>query len=350
MKTRIFALLMAMMMVLGLFAAGASVAFADETAEAVWGTDKDNLTQSGTLQDALDAAKEDSSITYIKVMNDVATTDGMDVYGGHFTLDLNGKTISCSNSIVFFFGESVNMTITDTSVGQNGVLESTKEDGHVIRALNNSDAQVTIEAGTLRATQPIRTSTGSGAASNMSITITGGTLANTGVSSTGTVVDINWNSSGTLDLSEYGDKLEGLSIFHGCSACNVEDSNILLPDGFHFYKDGQKVDQLGERTTYTIQSEAVTDTEPEETTSEPEETTSEPEETTSEPEETTSEPEETPSEPEEEVTPEAYWGTDKDNLTQSGTLQDALDAAKADSGITYIKVAQDVDLGEEYIS
>ena len=333
MKTRIFALLMAMMMVLGLFAAGASVAFADETAEAVWGTDKDNLTESGTLQEALNAAKDDSSITYIKVMNDVAATDAMDVYGGHFTLDLNGKTISSSSSTVFYLGKSVNMTITDTSVGQNGVLESTKESGYTIMASDDSDVQVTIEAGTLRATQPIRTSTASGAASNMSVTVTGGTLANTGVSSTGTVVDIAWKSGGTLDLSEYGDKLEGLSISHGCSACNVEDSNILLPDGFHFYKNGQKVDQLGERTTYTIQFEAVTDAEPEEITSEPEETSSEPEETSSE--------------PEVEVTPEAYWGTDKDNLTQSGTLQDALDAAKEDSSITYIKVAQDVDLGEE---
>ena len=309
MKTRIFALIVATMMILGLLVTGATVAFANETAEVVWGTSASDLTESGTLEEAFTAAQNDDSITYIKVMNDITKTSGTYINGGHFTFDLNGKTISCTNSTLFYLGQSVNMTITDTSVGQNGVLESLAEYYSVIRISDGSVIQVTIEAGTFRATMPLNSSISSGSSSNLSITMNGGTLVKTGLSSTGTYVDINWNSGGTLDLRGYGDKVNGLFIFNSGYSGSVEESSVLLPDGYHFYKNDKKVDQLENRVTYTIQSENATESEPE--VSEPEETTPEEiEPEVSEPEETTpeeiepevSEPEKTtPEESEPEV-------------------------------------------------
>ena len=363
MKTRIFALIVATMMILGLLVTGATVSFANETAEVVWGTSASDLTESGTLEEAFTAAQNDDSITYIKVMNDITTTNGTYIKGGHFTLDINGKTISCTNSTLFYLGQSVNITITDTSVGQNGVLESLREHYSVIRVSDESAIQVTIEAGTLRATHPISSAVASGAGSNMSLTLKGGTLVKTGIYTTGTYVDITWKSAGTLDLREYGDKLDGLFIFSEGYVGSVEESSVLLPDGFYFYKDGSRVDQLKDRTTYTIQFEDVTESEPEETTpeeSEPE--VSEPEESepeVSEPEETTpeeSEPEVSePEETEPEVV-EVIWGPDKDDLIYRGTIYEVANYAPEGETL-YIQLVADLttdsylNLGfERYVS
>ncbi len=350
--TKIASVLTMLAMLLTLTAAFAVGASAEGTAQAQWGTDAANLTNEGTLQEALNAAGGDASITYIKLVSDIALGDSyVMANGGKFTLDLNGKTVT-STIYPFYVKDAVDITITDTSAEQTGKIESTGSGASAIATLDNSAINLTIAGGAFVGTTAIHTTHPTDRTTAINLTITGGTLQPTGRD------HISWGSTGVLDLSAYGKYLNGVNIFNSTgSTITLPSEKIILPEGFDIYQNDEKATEMLYTYYYTVNGTYVEpETTPEETTSEPEETTSEPEETTSEPEETTSEPEETSSEepaPEdpipEEPTVEAQWGADAANLTSSGTLQEALDAAAADANVKYIKVINNLDLGDVYM-
>ena len=397
--TRIASYLMVLAMVFSLTAAFAVGVSAEGTAQAQWGTDAANLTNEGTLQEALDAAAGDNSITYIKVMDNIDLGDSnVKATGGTFTLDLNGKTVTAT-SYTFYVKNAVDITITDS--GEGGAIKSTSSSAAAIATLDTSAINLTIAGGTFVGRYAIHTKLSTGETTVINLTITGGTLQPTGRD------HISWGSTGVLDLSAYGKYLDGVNIFNSTgSTITLPSEKIILPEDFDIYQNDEKVTEMLYGYYYTVNGTYVEpETTPEETTSEPEETTPEPEETTPEPEETTSEPEETTPEPEEttpdpeeitsepeettpepeETTPEpeettsepeettsepeetsseepapeepipeeptveAQWGADAANLTSSGTLQEALDAAAADANVKYIKVINNLDLGNVYM-
>ena len=93
------------------------------TLEAKWGADADNLTYSGTLAEAFDAAENDSSIKYIQLQMDMTTTVDHYIWGGVFTLDLNGKDLTSDTSYALV----IKKTGTEVTI-KNGDLISNADD------------------------------------------------------------------------------------------------------------------------------------------------------------------------------------------------------------------------------
>ena len=381
--TRIASYFIILAMVFSLTAAFAVGVSAEGTAQAQWGTDAANLTNEGTLQEALNAAADDSSITYIRLMSDIPLGSGsIWVEGGKFTLDLNGKAIT-GDTYPFSLRNATNITIEDTSVEQTGTIESANAAAAAFK-IGHGDAEqkVTINGGIFKSNNYAVYVDGNGSVAMAEVTINGGKFIGDWytVTANGTYLSvfggefeggergqISW-ISGTLDFSNHPAPA-GITFRNNRGAdVTLNGENLILPEGCHISDTagGSAVTTLTNGTTYYIAGERTTPVEPtpdpdpapepEETTSEPEETTPEPEETTPEPEETTPEPEETSSEepapedpiPEEPIV-EAQWGADAANLTSSGTLQEALDAAAADANVKYIKVINNLDLGNVYM-
>ncbi|MEE0804143.1 MAG: leucine-rich repeat protein [Prevotellamassilia sp.] len=225
-----------------------------EVAEARWGTSLANLTQAGTLKEALAAAMSGSA-NYILMQKDVAgITTNADPYlyitGGDFTLDLNGCSLTCD-----VYGPNVrggaNLIITDTSANKDGeligiygnitvkdatvsILEGTIRDGLM---LVHSGGRLNISGGTI-ATNAIRTNEGAVA------TISGGTLTNKRL----------YYSGGKVDLSTYTD-LPGIQVRYELDTPTViGPETILLPDDCGIFdEDGVLTEILsGDLSDYTI--------------------------------------------------------------------------------------------------
>ena len=303
--TKIASILTMLAMLLTLTAAFAVGVSAEGTAQAQWGTDAANLTSSGTLQEALDAAAGDTSITYIKLLSDVPLGSSyVMANGGEFTLDLNGKTVT-STIYPFYVKNAVDITITDTSAEQTGKIESTGSGASAIATLDNSAINLTIAGGAFVGTTAIHTTHPTGGTTAINLTITGGTLQPTGRD------HISWGSTGVLDLSAYGKYLDGVNIFNSTgSTITLPSEKIILPEGFDIYQNDEKVTEMLYAYYYTVNGTYV--------------------------------------EPEEPVV-EAQWGADAANLTNEGTLQEALDAAAGDASITYIKLVSNVALGDSNV-
>ena len=263
--TRIASYLMVLAMVFSLTAAFAVGVSAEGTAQAQWGTDAANLTNEGTLQEALNAAAGDNSITYIKVMDNIDLGDSnVKATGGKFTLDLNGKTVT-SSSYTFYVKNAVDITITDTSAEQTGKIESTGSGAAAIMTLDNSAINLTIAGGTFVGTTVINTKLSTGGTTAINLTITGGTLQPPGRG------HISWGSTGVLDLSAYGKYLDGVNIFNSTgSTITLPSEKIILPEGFDIYQDDEKVTEMLYGYYYTVNGTYVEpETTPEETTPEP---------------------------------------------------------------------------------
>ncbi len=225
-----------------------------EVTEARWGTSLANLTQAGTLKEALAAAMSGSA-NYILMQKDVAgITTNADPYlyitGGDFTLDLNGCSLTCD-----VYGPNVsggaNLIITDTSANKDGeligiygnitvkdatvsILEGTIRDGLM---LVRSGGRLNISGGTI-ATNAIRTYEGAVA------TISGGTLTNKRL----------YYSGGKLDLSTYTD-LPGIQVrYEQDTPTVIGPETILLPDDCGIFdEDGVFTEILsGDLSHYTI--------------------------------------------------------------------------------------------------
>ena len=225
-----------------------------EVTEARWGTSFANLTQAGTLKEALAAAMSGSA-NYILMQKDVAgITTNADPYlyitGGDFTLDLNGCSLTCD-----VYGPNVrggaNLIITDTSANKDGeligiygnitvkdatvsILEGTIRDGLM---LVHSGGRLNISGGTI-ATNAIRTNEGAVA------TISGGTLTNKRL----------FYSGGKVDLSTYTD-LPGIQVRYELDTPTViGPETILLPDDCGIFdEDGVFTEILsGNLSYYTI--------------------------------------------------------------------------------------------------
>ena len=225
-----------------------------EVTEARWGTSFANLTQAGTLKEALAAAMSGSA-NYILMQKDVAgITTNADPYlyitGGDFTLDLNGCSLTCD-----VYGPNVrggaNLIITDTSANKDGeligiygnitvkdatvsILEGTIRDGLM---LVRSGGRLNISGGTI-ATNAIRTNEGAVA------TISGGTLTNKRL----------FYSGGKVDLSTYTD-IPGIQVSYELDTPTViGPETILLPDDCGIFdEDGVFTEILsGNLSYYTI--------------------------------------------------------------------------------------------------
>ncbi len=104
-------------------------------AEASWGASESNLTNSGTLKEAVAAAAAaDSNVKYIKMNRDVdITADNYFIIdGGDFTLDMGGYTLSWGNTVLYIYGGKVvfkNGTFTSAwnqAIWVEGDMESTE--------------------------------------------------------------------------------------------------------------------------------------------------------------------------------------------------------------------------------
>ena len=226
----------------------------NDVAEARWGESLANLTQAGTLKEALAAAMSGSA-NYILMQKDVAgiTTNAdpfLYITGGDFTLDLNGCSLTCD-----VYGPNVsggaNLIITDTSANKDGeligiygnitlnnatvsILEGTIRDGLM---LVRSGGRLNISGGTI-ATNAIRTYEGAVA------TISGGTLTNKRL----------YYSGGKLDLSTYID-LPGIQVrYEQDTPTVIGPETILLPDDCGIFdEDGVFTEILsGDLSHYTI--------------------------------------------------------------------------------------------------
>ena len=384
-SNKIVSVLTILAMIVALATVFAVGVFAEGAVEAQWGTDAENLTNSGTLQEALNQVATDASITYIKVMKDIDLgTESLAVIGGAFTLDLNGNTVTCSEDVLVLHN-SVNITITDGAEG--GMLESTGETYGAIRMGDTSAVQLKITGGTIsgkinaialhssgNTTEAVLivedgtmiSESGSAVmAFGASATVTGGTFTSNNLNT----ADIHWDN-GTLNLSGHTNPA-------GISVLNLTDTEqqLTLADGYIFYdEDGNKVyGDLANNTTYTID---VTKYKVTLNVGENGSATLSPADTWLAPgtEVTLTAVSSEGYKAEATVTGttfnagtntfvvgdadvtvdvafascEAQWGTDAENLTGSGTVEEALAAAATDANIKYIKLTSDI-LYEENI-
>lgn len=253
------------------------------TIEAKWGASKDALTEYGTLQDAFDAAyAENSTVGYIQLQNDINFESGYIIWGGTFTLDLNGKElVSNSNTLDF---RACTVTLTDNSDG-GGKVVSTDGDSYSIWLNNAEVANLTIEKGRYEGAGSDVISVGGGqltinggefaayedasltnivcCSEAASLTITGGSFdaerSNYAISTHGTTTI----SGGTFTNCKFAtiDYIGGSLQLNGNVAdmtvqnSSEDNRNITLPEGYIFYNtdDEQKViEDLEHDNIYTI--------------------------------------------------------------------------------------------------
>ncbi len=234
MKKKILSIVLAVIMVVGIFPI---TAFAAEGVEAKWGSSKDNLTKSGSLADAIYDAKRNGA-TYIQIQKDIiASADVTNSYafsvsGGNFTIDMNGKTISCDTAAVF--------TIIGGTVvfDGNGTLQSSSGSCSlgVSNPLSSSPAtSVTLKSGTFKGVYGVAVSLGA----NLYIE---GNPTITGTNSSGEGSGIQYND-GKIHLEKYtgpelkihvtpsrviGDVVSSISNEYACYKSNGEQ--YLLTD------------------------------------------------------------------------------------------------------------------------
>lgn len=251
--------------------------------EAKWGASKDALTGSGTLQDAFDAAyAENSTVRYIQLRNDINLDGGYIIWGGTFTLDLNGKELKSNSNTLDL--RTCTVTLTDNSAG-GGKVVSTDGGSYSIWLNNAGTANLTIEKGryegagsdviSVEGSTKLTINGGEFAAyedaslTNIvycseaaSLTITGGSFdaerSNYAISTFGTTTisggTFTNSLSATIDYNGGSLQLKG-NVADMTVNYYSEDRNITLPEGYIFYNtDGELkgIENLEYDNIYTI--------------------------------------------------------------------------------------------------
>ena len=247
----------------------------DPNAEATLSKDG-KLVLVGTLDAVITKAQECTAADKAVVQLQQSVEDGAIIYGGVFTLDLNGKDIS-SDSYALDVGSGAELVITDSSAvpgtiraGENafsiwqssgkvtiekgnffgqlyvtgGIL--TMVDGYVEAALAeplyNSGGEVRLQGGTLNAGSSlgwIRSDAGKVTVSGSPVFVGSATEATFRL----------WG--GTMDLSGMADP-SGLTLWNN-SGTAVPVSDVLLPEGYFFWWGGTAAeDTLLNDQAYTI--------------------------------------------------------------------------------------------------
>lgn len=117
--------------------------FATDTDEALWGADKNSLTESGSFAEAINAAESSNGVGYIRLNDDIEASSAYEISSGKFTIDLNGKKItSTDDETIYISGGEV--TIVDT--GENGEIRNTN-DGSFPRVIYVYNATLNIYGG-----------------------------------------------------------------------------------------------------------------------------------------------------------------------------------------------------------
>ena len=119
---------------------------AETAPEAHWGTSADALTESGTLLDAIAAARYDPSVKYVRLGSDVDTA--LDISSGNFTLDFAGHTVTSDGYTINVGNIGTELTIVDT-VGGGGAYTT---DGGCTPLSVSSGCKVTVEGGKFEST------------------------------------------------------------------------------------------------------------------------------------------------------------------------------------------------------
>lgn len=253
------------------------------TIEAKWGASEDALTGSGTLQDAFAAYAENSTVGYIQLQNDINFESGYIIWGGTFTLDLNGKElVSNSNTLDL---RTCTVTLTDNSDG-GGKVVSTDGGSHSILLDFAEVANLTIEKGRYEgAGLDVISVGGSGkltinggefaayedasltkivnCSEAASLTIKGGSFdaegSNYAISTHGTTTisggTFTNSLSATIDYIGGSLQLEGNVTGMTVNYSSVDNRYITLPEGYIFYNtDGELkgIEELEYDNIYTI--------------------------------------------------------------------------------------------------
>jgi len=254
------------------------------TIEAKWGASKDALTGSGTLQDAFDAAyAENSTVGYIQLQNDINFESGYIIWGGTFTLDLNGKELKSNSNTLDF--RACTVTLTDNSAG-GGKVVSTDGVSHSICLDFAETANLTIEKGRYEgAGSDVISVGGSGkltinggefaayedasltkivnCSEAASLTIKGGSFdaegSNYAISTHGTTTisggTFTNSLSATIDYIGGSLQLEGNVAGMTVNYSSEDNRDITLQDGYNFYNaDGEQkgIEELEYMNIYTI--------------------------------------------------------------------------------------------------
>lgn len=338
---RLFIALLAMMMMpIGNY----SLVFAQDIAEAKWGTSASELPNSGTLAEAISAAEADGiSVGYIQLQKDITTEESVIIKNGVITIDLNGKTISCSKDYTLNIREEgeespeTQVTLVDSSEGSGKVI-CTYEGSSAIVVSNN--AEVIIENGTYEGAMALSVRP-SGSATIKGGILHSDSLGYSCVSNSGTLYvnggqyDAEHTSScisnagtvtiksgtfisgtrgtfsytgGKIDLSEYTfEANKPLTLFNYVENYELSAATISLPEGYCFYDTDfhPALHYLEYVNMYNIGKAPN----------------------------------------KEDV--EAIWGVSSESLPVYGRLSDAFRKAESNDSIKYIRLQKDV--AENYI-
>ena len=242
--------------------------------EAAWGSSAEELSFSGTLQQALQAAGSDSSIRYVRLLCNV--TGEHIVVGANITLDLAGFTLT-AQSYALDVREGAHVTVVDTAEEDGSIIstgdsaaalivheESTAvvEGGNFMGDIagmgNDRSGTLIVKGGsftgyrnTFQNLAQLTLEGGSFIAEDGEIILIGmGERATvTGIPCIGLTAE---SYGGVLDLSGHADP-SGLK-FISKTSCAVEDV-LLLPDGYALLNSEYTVTtSLEEDGVYTVRS------------------------------------------------------------------------------------------------
>jgi len=325
MKKRIFAYVIAVLVIGAIIALGAFPAFAEEP-EAYWGADKDNLTESGDLVDAFASDSE-----YILLNKDIPDMSVSYYIQRPHIFDFNGHSLRCEvegeHVLWVHLEPGEKFTVIDSVGGGKATSELqsalrisegilTVEGGEFVghTALQSDEygsviisggvfrgksystvfalTDVTISGGTFYSSPDSNIYCGEGG----SVKITGGKFEDGG--NTGDICV----EGGTADLSEHADPL-------GISVSFYTSGEVLLPPGYVFKDEGADEksaavdpETMEESILYVIEKKRI----------------------------------------------EAKWGTSADALTNEGALYEAAKAVK-EGEASYIRAEADIHNANVYI-